>query len=190
MTERRTVHKTTTASWRLPAASPWTRRLLAVVLFGALAGSPAFAQAQSGAYGDWTFGIDTELTAASTTAADGSTFGMVCRENCLTYIESGRSCREGAFYMGRVESRLGAFEVQWRCRHLGERFVLTATPTEDLITVIAQCSEISFSVALEDGNPNVFRFSLGGAYEAISTVLEAAIAISERLQAARTGLVR
>lgn len=187
---KRAVRKMTASLWCLPPAKSWGLRLLTIFLFSIFEGSPAYSQTESGAYGDWVFGIDTELTAASTTAADGSRFGMVCGENRLAYVESDRSCREGAFYMGTVESRLGAFDVQWRCHHLEGRFVLTAPPTENLITVIAQCSEITFSVALEDEHLNVFRFSLGGAHEAISTVLEAAIAISERLHAARTGLVR
>lgn len=184
------MHEATTGPWRSTRAGSWALRFMTALIFSILGGSPAYSQAQSGTFGDWDFGIDTELTAASTGAADGSRFGIVCSENCLTYIESDRSCREGAFYMGSARSTLGTIEVQWTCHHLEGRFVLTAPPTEALITVIAQCSEISFSIALEDEQLNLFRFSLGGAYEAVTTVLEAAIPIAERTQAARAGSVR
>jgi hypothetical protein len=155
---------------------------MSIALLSAVSAWPAHAQAQSGEFGDWVFGIDTALTAASTGAADGSRYGMVCGQNCLIYIESDRRCREGALYTGTSQSSARNFDVQWRCHHLEGRSVLTAVPNEDFMAVISQCAEVTFSVALEEEHPDVFRFSLGGAYEAISRALEGAIAIVERRQ--------
>jgi hypothetical protein len=154
-------------------------RLCAAALAAAAAPAPADAQQVSGTSGDWTFASDHSLAEASVTNADGAILGMICTDNCLNYLASERACRERGRYAGTMTSTIGAFPVPMTCRLVEGRYVLTMTPDEDFIRATAECDEISFAVQLEDGQSAVFRFSLRGAYEAISITLLAAMLNAE-----------
>lgn len=149
--------------------------LLAGLLLAGTA--PARAQEVTATYGDWVFGADSELAAASTANEDGQMLGLVCSPNCLLYISSEMPCREGAQYDGTMESTLGDQPTRFLCRLVEGRFALLATPTEALIDATRQAETLRFRVPLESGM-TTFRFSLNGAYRAIYAALERAMALA------------
>ena len=150
-------------------------RILAGMLF--LFATTAHAQDVETAYGDWVFGADSELAAASTTNNDGVMLGIVCSPDCISYISSEVPCRPGDRYEGTMESTIGVHPIRFTCQLVQGRFTLLATPTEEMIDATAQAEELVFRVLLDDSR-RAFRFSLRGAFQAIHAALERAMALA------------
>ena len=151
---------------------PW---MLAAMLL--LCAAPGRAQDIEAAYGDWMFGADRELAAASTTNGEGVMLGIVCSPDCVTYISSEVPCRPNGHYEGTMESSIGTYPVRFVCQLVEGRFTLLATPTQELIDATAHAEELTFRVTLDD-NSRAFRFSLRGAFQAIYAALQRAMALA------------
>lgn len=129
-------------------------------------------------HGDWMFGADANLAAASTTNGQGVMLGLVCSPNCVIYISSDMPCRADRDYDGSMESTAGNHPVRFTCQLVEGRFTLLASPTEAFIDAAAHAETLTFRVTLDAG-ATAFSFSLRGAYQAIYVALERAVAIED-----------
>lgn len=143
-----------------------------------LLAGPALAQDVETTYGDWVFGADTAMAAASTANDDGAMLGIVCSPDCIAYISSAVPCRAGNQYDGTMESTIGVHPVRFTCQIIEDRFTLLATPTQELIDATARADELTFRIVLDDAGRTAFRFSLHGAFQAIYATLEHAIGLA------------
>ncbi len=140
--------------------------------------SPAAIGAQNvmAASGDWEYGADATMAAASTRNAQGWLFGLVCSPNCIAFIENDQPCEEGRRYDGVMKTARREDPVPFECRHLEGRFALMFTPTEVFIDMLTSGPDVTVSVRLRGNADTDFRFSLNGAYDAVYVTLATAIA--------------
>lgn len=153
----------------------------ALTVFGCLsaaAAAPAKAQDVMASAGDWQYGADSELAAASTRNDRGWLFGLACHPDCIGFVESDQPCEEGRRYDGVMSSPGREDPVPLECRHLERRFALLFTPTPAYIETLRNGPQVTISVRLQGSEPVDFRFSLNGAYDAIYVTLATAIAAS------------
>jgi hypothetical protein len=153
-----------------------TKRLLQTgILTFACTAALLQAQTTSGTAGDWTFGNDADIAAASTTNSEGSMFGFVCTgERCTAYVESDKICAAGRRYRGVFRSNVADQERSMVCRIVDGRYVLIIIPDPPFIDMVAAGGEARISVSL-DGRDVVFGFSLTGAYDAIYLTLASSL---------------
>jgi hypothetical protein len=140
--------------------------------------APAAAQDVSARAGDWDYGADGEMAAASTRNDQGWLFGLVCSPNCLGFIESDQPCEAGRRYDAMMRSPGREDPVPLECRRLGERFALVFTPTSAFIETLRNGPQVTLSVRLQGAADTDFGFSLNGAYDAVYMTLATAIATS------------
>lgn len=142
--------------------------------------NPATATAQEvmARAGDWDYGADPELAAASTRNAQGWLFGLVCSPNCIGFVESDHPCEPGRRYDGLMKSTGRQDPVPLECRPLDGRYALLFTPTAAFIETLTNGPEVTMSVRLSGTADTDFRFSLNGAYDAVYVTLATAIAAS------------
>lgn len=154
-------------------------RLWLWLALAALCG-PAAATAQEvmASTGDWEYGADTELAAASTRNAQGWLFGLVCSPNCIGFVESDQPSDTGRRYEGLMKSAGREDPVPLECRPLNGRYALLFTPTAAFIRMLSSGPQVTVSVRLRGTADTDFRFSLNGAYDAIYVTLATAIAAS------------
>jgi hypothetical protein len=151
--------------------------------------TPAAAQDVMATAGDWEYGADSELAAASTRNDQGWLFGLVCSPNCIGFIESDRPCEPGRRYDSIMRSAGREDPVPLECRPLEGRFAMLFTPTPAYIEMLRNGREVTVSVRLGGTADTDFRFSLNGAYDAIYVTLATAIAASgETPEQANPGL--
>jgi hypothetical protein len=149
--------------------------------------SPAAAKAQDvmASAGDWEYGADAELAAASTRNAQGWLFGLVCSPDCIGFVESDQPCEPGRSYQGLMKSTGREDPVPLECRPLNGRYALLFTPTAAFIRMLTSGPRVTVSVRLRGTADTEFRFSLNGAYDAIYVTLATAIAASGGGESAR-----
>ena len=159
-----------------------TRLMRKAAFWLALAGlgatAPASAQDAMATAGDWQYGADASLAAASTRNAQGWLFGLVCSPNCIGFIEHDQPCVEGQRYDGRMKTARREDPVPLECRRLNDRYALLFTPTEAFIDMLTSGPEVTVSVRLRGDAATDFRFSLNGAYDAVYVTLATAVAAS------------
>lgn len=157
-------------------------RIRSLSLWLALAAicSPTVATAQDvmARSGDWVYGADAELAAASTRNAQGWLFGLVCSPNCIGFVESDQPCAPGRRYAGTMKSAGREDPVPLECRPLADRYALLFTPNAAFIATLTNGPEVTMSVRLSGTADTDFRFSLNGAYDAVYVTLATAIAAS------------
>ena len=134
--------------------------------------------------GDWEYGADAELAAASTRNAEGSLFGLVCSPNCVGFIETERPCDEGRAYDATMSSPGRADMLRLECRRLEARYAMLFTPSPAFIETLRNGPEVRVTVRREGLEDSVFSFSLNGAYDAVYVTLATAIAASGEEQVA------
>ena len=163
--------------------------LALLLMIGIGTATPAAAQDVMARAGDWEYGSDAELAAASTRNPEGSLFGLVCSPNCIGFVESARPCEEGRIYDGTMSSPGRADPLRLECRHLEGRYALLFTPNGAFIETLRNGPEATVSVRAGGAADIVFRFSLSGAYDAIYVTLATAVAASGEVpEAAEPGL--
>lgn len=140
--------------------------------------SPAAAQDVAARAGDWDYGADGELAAASTRNDQGWLFGLVCSPDCLGFIESDQPCEQGRRYDAMMRSPGREDPVPLECRRLEGRFAMIFTPTLAFIETLQNGPQVTVSVRLQGATDTDFRFSLNGAYDAVYVTLATAIATS------------
>lgn len=155
------------------------RRLSLWLALASLCG-PASAAAQDvmASAGDWQYGADAELAAASTRNAQGWLFGLVCSPNCIGFVESDQPCESGRRYDGIMASTGREDQVALECHPLDGRYALLFTPTETFIEMLTSGPHVTVSVRLGGTADTDFRFSLNGAHAAVYVTLATAMAAS------------
>ena len=153
--------------------------------------SPAAVGAQDAmaTVGDWEYGADSSLAAASTRNAQGWLFGLVCSPDCIGFIEHDQPCEPGRRYEGRMTTARREDPVPMECRPLNGRYALLFTPTEAFIDMLTSGPEVTVSVRLRGDTDTDFRFSLNGGYDAVYVTLATAIAASGSVDAAGPGTI-
>ena len=170
-------------------------KLLSIMMFAALAATPIAAKKaappagefQSDAiemplstkvrdYQDWRIEQNSVFVAAVTTNQAGSFFGLLCGKTCSFYINNGRDCEVGASYPGLISGAGGALAVTLRCLHIREegQQIAAFLLDEDVSEVMQGGGELGVVVPLADGQFAVSRFSLTGAFDAVTDMLRMA----------------
>ena len=142
--------------------------------------APASAQDVAARAGDWDYGSDGEMVAASTRNPDGTMFGLVCSPECIGYVNDDRACDEQTTYEAVMSSPGRADPMRLECRHHDEGYALLFTPDEAFIGTLRNGPEVTITVRRSGYADRVYRFSLNGAYDAVYMALSTAIAISGR----------
>lgn len=145
---------------------------------GLIMAAPATAQDVAARVGDWDYGSDGQMAAASTSNADGAMFGLVCSRNCIGYINDDHPCEEGAAYEAVMTSPGRADRLRLECRHTGAGYALLFTPNEAFIDTLRNGPEVAVTVRRSGHADRDYRFSLDGAHAAVYITLATAIAIS------------
>jgi len=162
---------------RLPGFAVRLAALLAAAGFGM---APASAQDVAAQIGDWIYGSDGEMVAASTRNADGTMFGLVCSPECIGYINDDRSCDEAVAYDAVMTSPDRADPMQLECRHHDEGYALLFTLDAAFVDTLRNGPEVTITVRRRGHADRVYRFSLNGAYDAVYITLATAIAMGGR----------
>lgn len=166
-------------SHRKKARARPAQRAAAALLAAAMhIATPAAAQDVMARSGDWEYGSDAELAAASTMNAEGSMFGLVCSPSCIAFIETDQPCEPGRAYDGTMTSPGRADPMQIECRPVEGRFALLFTPNEAFIATLSNGPDVIVSVRVGAAQNRVFRFSLVGAFDAVYVTLATALAAS------------
>ena len=125
-------------------------------------------------FGDWTADLHEGVSEARTANASGATFGLLCGDECIFYLDLGTACEANRAYSGTVASVHESFPIALTCRRVGDVFVFTTAATGDYEDLIGNCPEVGFAIDGTAGGPTLARFSLAGAREAIAAAIEAA----------------
>src|SRR5689334_3915820 len=99
--------------------------LLPAVLWSA---APVAAQQVMARVGDWEYGSDSELAAASTQNAEGAMFGLVCSPDCIGFVRSDQRCEEHRAYDGVMRSPGREDPMRMECRRIEDGYSLLFTP--------------------------------------------------------------
>lgn len=149
---------------------------MCLVAAGISPATQAIAQDMMARVGDWEYGADAELAAASTQNADGAMFGLVCSPSCIGFIKIDRPCEERQAYDGLMRSPGRADPLRLECRRIDEGYSLLFTPTAAFIDTLRNGPEVTVSMRLGGDADIVYRFSLNGAFDAVYATLATAIA--------------
>lgn len=141
---------------------------------------PASAQEAMASTGDWQYGADDELAAASTRNDQGALFGLVCSPDCIGFIQSNQACVPGRIYDGIMRSLGREDRMPLECQRVGGRFALLFTPTSAFVETLRNGPQVTVFVRLIGTTDTAFRFSLNGAYDAIYITLATAVAASNQ----------
>ena len=117
---------------------------------------------------DWVVSDFGPYTAAYTTNASETVFGMLCSSDCTFYLAADNECEDGADYPAMMNSRSGAASLELRCVKLDGLPLLSAGTTDPYLEMVQGGGIVGFAMPLASGRFEVFRFSLDGALEAVT----------------------
>ena len=143
--------------------------------------TPALAQQQNNEplrIQNWSADAGADYVEAWTGNESGSTFGVLCGQTCIVYVDFQTECDHGEPYPAMVNSPSGAFNLQLTCHRFNQRYILSTPLSDGFSGTIRGGGEIGFAIPLRSGRFNVARFSLSGALEAVG----AAVQISTRMR--------
>ena len=149
---------------------------------------PVAAQDMMARAGDWEYGADAELAAASTQNAEGAMLGLVCSPSCIGFLRIDRTCEDGQAYDGLMRSPGRADPLRMECRRIDTGYSLLFTPTAAFIDTLQNGPEVTVAVRLGGDADIVYRFSLNGAFDAVYATLATAIAAGGEQPQADPGL--
>ena len=90
------------------------RPMSRIVLFilAIFAASPALASAS---YGRWSASDLGAFSEAHTSNEFGATFGMLCSDECIFYVNTGQKCEQGRSYPAVMNTVAGAASIDLTC---------------------------------------------------------------------------
>lgn len=133
----------------------------------------AFAQGKQFS-GDWITDIGGSYNEAFVTNDSKSSFGVICLDQCLWYVDFQKSCDDGDKYSALMADGESAGSVGLSCLKIGKRFILILDNFDMVQSATLRSNNIGFAIALTGGKFHVSRFSLRGAKTAQERVFNAA----------------
>lgn len=124
--------------------------------------------------GDWITDIGGTFNEAFVTNDSKSSFGLICSDQCLWYVDFQKACDDGDKYTALMADGESASAVKLTCLKMGKRFFMIVNDFDLVQKVTLRSNNVGFSIALEGGRFHVSRFSLRGAIAAQERVFKAA----------------
>jgi len=124
--------------------------------------------------GDWITDIGGGSDEAYVTNDSKSSFGLICIDTCLWYVDFQKTCEDGDKYTALMADGSAAGAIGLSCLKLGKRYILILDDFDMVQKATLRSENIGFSIALQGGKFHVSRFSLRGAKTAQERVASAA----------------
>jgi hypothetical protein len=146
----------------------------AFALISLLINSQALAQNKQFS-GDWITDTGGSYNEAWVTNDSKSSFGLICSDKCLWYVDFQKTCEDGDKYNALMADGDSAGGVGLTCLKMGKRFILILDDFDMVQKATLRSENIGFAIALQGGKFHVSRFSLKGAKVAQERVANAAV---------------
>jgi hypothetical protein len=150
--------------------------------------------AAAATFADWEAFTDRagSFWSAATINESQEVFGQWCyadKGSCIWLIGMTARCNEGKTYPVRVNSDVGAVQLEVQC--LGKlqvtgAYELAFTKFDDIDHIARKASRVGFVISLQTNQVRVVRFSLSGAVRALTAMREAASSASTKVKKQRT----
>ncbi|QWE23298.1 hypothetical protein FD975_03570 [Polynucleobacter sp. AP-Jannik-300A-C4] len=151
-----------------------TKLLFAVfAIFSLLISAQSNAQTKQFS-GDWITDIGGGYDEAYVTNDSKSSFGLICMDSCLWYVDFQKTCDDGDKYTALMADGSSAGAVELSCLKIGKRYILILNDFDMVQKATLRSENIGFSIALQGGKFHVSRFSLRGVKTAQERVFKAA----------------
>jgi len=142
-------------------------RTIALMIMAVFAASAMPGQARI--FGEWNT-LDLSDPQARTSNGAGSAFSFAClSKDCLYSVESRKPCTERQKFAAVVSSKAGRASLSLMCHIVDDHYILLAWNV-DLRTMFVG-DYIEFTIPAAGGVPEILRFSLDGANDAVSWVI-------------------
>ncbi|RED15852.1 hypothetical protein [Parasphingopyxis lamellibrachiae] len=131
------------------------------------------ASAQVGEYGAWTVESTNQnnIALASTTNDTGSSFGVLCSDDCLVVIQFETTCDDGMTVPMLVNTGNDVFAPEFVCIENDDDPIWATEYSEAMVGMFEQDSIVSFANGLTDGEYYISRFLLDGSAEAVAAAM-------------------
>lgn len=131
------------------------------------------ASAQVGEYGAWTVESTNQnnIALASTTNDTGSSFGVLCSDDCLVVIQFETTCDDGMTVPMLVNTGNDVFAPEFVCIENDGDPIWATEYSEAMAGMFEQDSMVSFANGLTDGEYYISRFLLDGSAEAVAAAM-------------------
>jgi hypothetical protein len=154
-----------------PAMPVSTALLLLVLLAGTAAQEPA---APPDPIGRWVMSDMGEYTEAYIKDPDGTSFGFLCGEGCLLYVDTLLGCESGEEYPALINTGGGAIPINMICHAFEDRHFFSTETREEYFEILRRGGHISFAIPLRGGRFQLARFSLSGAFPVVEQAVQTA----------------
>jgi hypothetical protein len=147
-----------------------------IALAATLLALASAAPSQTAEYGYWTVESTDQnnLVLASTTNDTGSSFGVLCSDDCLVVIQFDTTCDNGMTVPMLVNTGNNVFAPEFICIENDGDPIWATEYTETLVEMFEQDSFVSFANGLTDGEYYISRFLLEGSAEAVAEAIRLA----------------
>lgn len=149
------------------------RTALATILLMLASAAPA----QIAEYGYWAVeSVDesNSVVLASTTNDTGSSFGVLCSDDCLVVIQFDTTCDNGMTVPMLVNTGNNVFAPEFICIENDGDPIWATEFSEAMVEMFEQDSFVSFANGLTDGEYYISRFLLEGSAEAVAEAIRLA----------------
>jgi hypothetical protein len=147
-----------------------------IALAATLLALASAAPSQTAEYGYWTVESTDQnnLVLASTTNDTGSSFGVLCSDDCLVVIQFDTTCDNGMTVPMLVNTGNNVFAPEFICIENDGDPIWATEYTETMVEMFEQDSFVSFANGLTDGEYYISRFLLEGSAEAVAEAIRLA----------------
>jgi hypothetical protein len=147
-----------------------------IALAATLLALASAAPSQTAEYGYWTVESTDQnnLVLASTTNDTGSSFGVLCSDDCLVVVQFDTTCDNGMTVPMLVNTGNNVFAPEFICIENDGDPIWATEYTETMVEMFEQDSFVSFANGLTDGEYYISRFLLEGSAEAVAEAIRLA----------------
>lgn len=141
--------------------------------------------AEEKTYREWTYKSADAYTIALTKNKTNAEFGMMCRDRCVFYINSGVQCTANKKYLVMMVTNKLSTSMDMKCVLQDGIYFQVLDKFMTIFNESRSASSVGFVSALDNGSISVSMFGLDGASNAINDAYNKAVSFKQRQTSAK-----